>query len=79
MLYSPMRLVFEVKTLYILYMNKKQKKKADIGQVSADKPQPNQDKPDQVMEKEIGGYADQGLPEPTRYNDWEVKGRCSDF
>ncbi|HRQ60191.1 MAG TPA: DUF1674 domain-containing protein [Alphaproteobacteria bacterium] len=20
-----------------------------------------------------------GLPEPTRYKDWEVKGRCSDF
>jgi len=30
-------------------------------------------------EKEIGGYEDAGLPEPTRYNDWEVKGRCSDF
>jgi hypothetical protein len=28
---------------------------------------------------EIGGYADQKLPEPTRYGDWEVKGRCSDF
>lgn len=31
------------------------------------------------MEKEVGGFSDQGLPEPTRYNDWEVKGRCSDF
>ena len=30
-------------------------------------------------EKEIGGFDDAGLPEPTRYNDWEVKGRCSDF
>ena len=30
-------------------------------------------------EKEIGGFKDAGLPEPTRYNDWEVKGRCSDF
>lgn len=29
--------------------------------------------------REIGGYEDQGLPEPTRYKDWEVKGRCSDF
>jgi hypothetical protein len=26
--------------------------------------------------KEIGGPAG---PEPTRYGDWEVKGRCSDF
>ncbi|MFP4314041.1 MAG: DUF1674 domain-containing protein [Alphaproteobacteria bacterium] len=29
--------------------------------------------------KEIGGFEDQNLPEPTRYGDWEVKGRCSDF
>ena len=27
--------------------------------------------------EEIGGYA--GRPEPTRYGDWDVKGRCSDF
>jgi hypothetical protein len=27
-------------------------------------------------QREIGGP--QG-PEPTRYGDWEVKGRCSDF
>lgn len=26
--------------------------------------------------REIGGYAG---PEPTRYTDWEIKGRCSDF
>jgi hypothetical protein len=35
--------------------------------------------PDGAAEKpqrEIGGP--QG-PEPTRYGDWEVKGRCSDF
>lgn len=30
-------------------------------------------------QKEIGGFADQNLPEPTRFGDWEVKGRCSDF
>jgi hypothetical protein len=29
--------------------------------------------------KEHKGYADQGLLEPTRYGDWDVKGRCSDF
>jgi hypothetical protein len=28
------------------------------------------------MPKEIGGPAG---PEPTRYGDWEVNGRCSDF
>jgi hypothetical protein len=27
-------------------------------------------------EKEIGGPKG---PEPTRYGDWEVNGRCSDF
>jgi hypothetical protein len=29
-----------------------------------------------VLPPEIGGPAG---PEPTRYGDWEVKGRCSDF
>ena len=28
---------------------------------------------------EKGGFKDVGLLEPTRYDDWEVKGRCSDF
>lgn len=28
---------------------------------------------------EINGYKALGLPKPTRYGDWEVKGRCSDF
>ncbi len=28
---------------------------------------------------EKGGFKDAGLPEPTRFGDWEVKGRCSDF
>lgn len=31
------------------------------------------------LEKEINGFEDSGLPEPTRFGDWEVKGRCSDF
>ncbi len=36
------------------------------------------EKPEQAkpMPKEIGGPKG---PEPTRYGDWEVKGRCSDF
>ena len=29
--------------------------------------------------QEVGGYKEAGLPEPTRFGDWEVKGRCSDF
>ncbi len=29
--------------------------------------------------KEINGFEAQGLLEPTRYGDWDVKGRCSDF
>jgi len=28
---------------------------------------------------EKNGFKDLGLPEPTRYGDWDVKGRCSDF
>ncbi|MBX2833636.1 MAG: DUF1674 domain-containing protein [Micavibrio sp.] len=30
-------------------------------------------------EGEHGGFKSAGLKEPTRYGDWEVKGRCSDF
>jgi hypothetical protein len=30
----------------------------------------------QKLPKEIGGPKG---PEPTRYGDWEVKGRCTDF
>jgi shikimate dehydrogenase len=29
------------------------------------------------LPREIGGY--EGRPEPTRYGDWEKKGRCIDF
>jgi hypothetical protein len=32
--------------------------------------------PGTTMPKEIGGPAG---PEPTRYGDWEQKGRCTDF
>ncbi|MFK7839479.1 MAG: DUF1674 domain-containing protein [Bdellovibrionales bacterium] len=34
-----------------------------------------------VQQEEKGGFGKQGngKPEPTRYNDWEVDGRCSDF
>jgi hypothetical protein len=33
-------------------------------------------KPMPVLPKEIGGAKG---PEPTRYGDWEHKGRCTDF
>ncbi|MBI1300578.1 MAG: DUF1674 domain-containing protein [Alphaproteobacteria bacterium] len=33
------------------------------------------DKP--LQEKEIGGFENRA--EPTRFGDWEVNGRCSDF
>ena len=42
-------------------------------------PQDKAKKKPEETEKEIGGYEDSGLQEPTRYGDWEVKGRCSDF
>lgn len=45
-----------------------------------EQPESEQDQPQQVVQKplpkEIGGPKG---PEPTRYGDWEVKGRCSDF
>jgi len=37
---------------------------------------PAADIADQPAPKEIGGPKG---PEPTRYGDWEVKGRCIDF
>ena len=39
-----------------------------------DTPKPAQ--AEQPKPKEIGGPKG---PEPTRYGDWEVKGRCTDF
>ncbi|HWE76394.1 MAG TPA: DUF1674 domain-containing protein [Stellaceae bacterium] len=33
-------------------------------------------KPPASREREIGGPKG---PEPTRYGDWEINGRCSDF
>ncbi len=42
------------------------------------KPTPDvKDNSNSPMEKEIGGF--ENRPEPTRYGDWEVDGRCSDF
>ena len=42
-----------------------------------DTPQKEEAKPSPAkMPPEIGGPKG---PEPTRYGDWEVKGRCSDF
>jgi len=40
----------------------------------AEEPKPAPAK--QPMPKEIGGTSG---PEPTRYGDWEHKGRCTDF
>jgi hypothetical protein len=39
----------------------------------------NAEKPKKVPKTEFGGFAAEGLPEPTRYGDWDVRGRCSDF
>ncbi len=38
--------------------------------------QPESETPAPAMPKEIGGPKG---PEPTRYGDWEQKGRCTDF
>jgi hypothetical protein len=39
-------------------------------------PKPATPDPKPAPEKEYGGPAG---PEPTRYGDWEQKGRCTDF
>ncbi len=39
-------------------------------------PPPPPKPPTSALPPETGGPAG---PEPTRYGDWEVKGRCSDF
>lgn len=41
-----------------------------------DKKKPEDSSPDE-QPKEIGGY--ENKLEPTRYGDWDVNGRCSDF
>jgi hypothetical protein len=40
------------------------------------KPRPVKPEAPKPLPKEIGGVAG---PEPTRYGDWEHKGRCTDF
>ncbi len=37
------------------------------------------DKKVENMPKEVGGRSKEKGLEPTRYGDWEVKGRCVDF
>jgi hypothetical protein len=39
-------------------------------------PEPPSPPPAPVLPREIGGPKG---PEPTRYGDWEQKGRCTDF
>jgi len=47
------------------------------GPAEAPAPAPNlPPKPAVTLPKEIGGGKG---PEPTRYGDWEHKGRCTDF
>lgn len=41
-----------------------------------DNPKENAEKETTKTEKEFGGAKG---PEPTRYGDWESKGRCTDF
>ena len=55
---------------YLGDMSEQRDTEPTVGQEDAKRPVP---KP---MPKEIGGPAG---PEPTRYGDWEVNGRCSDF
>jgi hypothetical protein len=48
--------------------------------MKAEKPSPESlEKPETPSPKEFAGFAAEGLKEPTRFGDWEVRGRCSDF
>jgi hypothetical protein len=47
-----------------------------LAKAAAAQPAPDGKGPAVPRPKEIGGPPG---PEPTRYGDWEVKGRCSDF
>ncbi len=54
-------------------------KEKDNSELEVQKPPVNQHKaiqPSQDRTKEVGGVDG---PEPTRYGDWEKKGRCIDF
>lgn len=55
--------------------NKKQQDKENM-QIDSQLPKETKE-PVEANQKEIGGRT-QGL-EPTRYGDWEFKGRCIDF
>ncbi|MCD8566402.1 MAG: DUF1674 domain-containing protein [Alphaproteobacteria bacterium] len=59
-------------------MDKKKPSPLDIKDAE-NSPKPSQTATQAAPDDEIGGYKALGLPEPTRYKDWEVKGRCSDF
>jgi hypothetical protein len=52
-------------------------RKTDRSQSQSAPPQSNRPQPKPApSEREIGGPKG---PEPTRYGDWEINGRCSDF
>jgi len=57
---------------YLQYMSEQRKPEQAAEQDKPKQPAPNA----QPARKEIGGPKG---PEPTRYGDWEVNGRCTDF
>ena len=59
-------------------MTEPKKPAAETANLEPPKPVPAPEKPKKVEEKvvEIGGPPG---PEPTRYGDWEIGGKCVDF
>ncbi len=51
-------------------------RKADKAAAASSEPPEEEAEGEAGKEKEIGGPKG---PEPTRYGDWEQKGRCTDF
>ncbi len=56
--------------------DQKADQKADKATAPSGKPPKEEAEREGEKEKEIGGSKG---PEPTRYGDWEQKGRCTDF
>jgi hypothetical protein len=67
---SPYPVVGETASAYLLGMSAPRETEKPTDPKSSAHPVPP------PMPKEIGGPKG---PEPTRYGDWEVNGRCSDF
>ncbi len=57
--------------------DKKAEMAMEKGEKTLKKPEADANGDVNGTEKEVGGF--ENRPEPTRFGDWDVNGRCSDF